>query len=61
MTGFCISAAAGDPCSQHPRTRLVVLAHRYDSKRIATFDERAFRNIPPFGGGSFRLLPADAV
>ena len=61
MTGFCTSDTAGDPCSQHPRTRLVVLAHRYGSTRIATFDERAFRSIPPLGGGSFTLLPADAV
>ena len=39
---------------------LVVLAHRYGSTRIVTFDERAFRTIAPLGGGSFTLLPADA-
>ena len=39
---------------------LVVLAHRYGSTRIITFDERAFRTIAPLGGGSFTLLPADA-
>jgi len=38
---------------------LVVLAHRYRSTRIVTFDERAFRTIAPLGGGSFTLLPAD--
>ncbi|MGH2379773.1 MAG: PIN domain-containing protein [Candidatus Limnocylindria bacterium] len=40
---------------------LVVLAHRYGSTRIVTFDERAFRTIPPISGGSFTLLPADAA
>lgn len=38
---------------------LVVLANRYGSRRIVTFDERAFRTITPIGGGSFTLLPAD--
>jgi len=38
---------------------LVVLANRYASRRIVTFDERAFRTITPIGGGSFTLLPAD--
>lgn len=38
---------------------LVVLAHRYRSTRIVTFDERAFRTIAPLSGGSFTLLPAD--
>ncbi len=39
---------------------LVVLAHRYGSTRIVTFDERAFRTVAPIGGGNFTLLPADA-
>ncbi|MGH2783024.1 MAG: type II toxin-antitoxin system toxin ribonuclease C26 [Thermoleophilaceae bacterium] len=38
---------------------LVVLADRYRSTRIVTFDERAFRTIPSLGGGTFTLLPAD--
>jgi predicted nucleic acid-binding protein len=38
---------------------LVVLAERYGSRRILTFDERAFRAIAPIGGGAFTLLPAD--
>jgi len=38
---------------------LVVLANRYGSRRIVTFDERAFRTITPLDGGSFTLLPAD--
>lgn len=39
---------------------LVVLAHRFASNRILTFDERAFRNVAPLSGGSFTILPADA-
>jgi len=39
---------------------LVVLASRYDTRRILTFDERAFRAVAPLSGGSFTLLPADA-
>lgn len=38
---------------------LVVLAKRYASTRILTFDERAFRAVSPLQGGSFTVLPAD--
>jgi predicted nucleic acid-binding protein len=38
---------------------LVVLAQRYASIRILTFDERAFRVVAPLQGGSFTVLPAD--
>lgn len=38
---------------------LVVLAHRYETTRILSFDERHFRAVAPLGGGSFTLLPAD--
>jgi uncharacterized protein len=38
---------------------LVVLAHRYETTRILSFDERHFRTVTPLGGGSFTLLPAD--
>lgn len=38
---------------------LVVLAKSHDTRRILTFDERAFRAIAPLQGGSFTLLPAD--
>ncbi len=38
---------------------LMVLAERYASTRILTFDERAFRTVTPLQGGSFTLLPAD--
>jgi hypothetical protein len=38
---------------------VVVLAHRFSTQRIATFDERDFRAIRPLDGGGFTLLPAD--
>jgi predicted nucleic acid-binding protein len=38
---------------------LAVLAHRYHTNRILTFDERAFRSVSPLQGGSFMLLPVD--
>jgi len=38
---------------------LVVLAQRYASTRILTFDERAFRAVAPLQGGAFTILPAD--
>jgi len=40
---------------------LVVLADRYRSTRLLTFDERAFRAVAPLGGGTFTLLPADSA
>jgi predicted nucleic acid-binding protein len=39
---------------------LVVLAGRYRTRRIVTFDERAFRTVIPLQGGVFTVLPADA-
>lgn len=39
---------------------IVVLAARYDTRRILTFDERDFRRVEPLQGGVFTLLPADA-
>jgi predicted nucleic acid-binding protein len=39
---------------------LVVLAQRYRTTRILSFDERHLRAVAPLGGGSFTLLPADA-
>jgi predicted nucleic acid-binding protein len=40
---------------------LVVLAARYATTRILTFDERAFRAVAPLQGGTFTVLPADAT
>lgn len=39
---------------------VVVLAHRFRTRRLLTFDERDFRAVEPIAGGTFRLLPADA-
>jgi predicted nucleic acid-binding protein len=39
---------------------IVVLAERFGTTRVATFDERHFRAIAPLGGGAFTLLPTDA-
>jgi predicted nucleic acid-binding protein len=36
---------------------LVILAERYRSTRVLTFDERAFRVVAPLQGGSFVILP----
>jgi len=38
---------------------LVVIAERYATRRLLTFDERAFRTVSPLQGGSFTILPAD--
>ena len=39
---------------------IVVLAHRFGTNRVATFDERHFRALRPLDGGTFTLLPRDA-
>jgi uncharacterized protein len=39
---------------------LVVLANRWETRRILTLDERAFRAVTPLQGGAFTVLPADA-
>jgi predicted nucleic acid-binding protein len=36
---------------------LVVLAQRYRTTRILTFDQRAFRAVSPLQGGVFSILP----
>lgn len=36
---------------------IVVLAARYDTRRILTFDYRHFRALEPIQGGEFELLP----
>ena len=38
---------------------LVVLAERYDCRRILTLDERHFRALRSLGGRPFELLPTD--
>lgn len=37
----------------------VVIAGRYRTRRLLTFDERHFRTLRPLDGGRFTLLPAD--
>jgi len=39
---------------------LVVLARRHHTRRVLTFDQRAFRAVVPLQGGQFTVLPADA-
>jgi hypothetical protein len=39
---------------------VVVLAHRFRTDRLLTFDERGFRALRPLAGGRFTLLPKDA-
>ncbi len=39
---------------------LVVLADRFRTNRILTFDERHFRAVAPLRGEAFAVLPADA-
>jgi hypothetical protein len=38
---------------------IVVLAERFGTRRLLTFDERAFRSVTPLQGGQFTLLPPD--
>lgn len=38
---------------------IVVLAHRYRTTRIVSFDERHFRVVKPLQGKAFTMLPAD--
>lgn len=39
---------------------LVILARRYETTCIVSFDERHFRAVKPLQGGAFTILPADA-
>jgi uncharacterized protein len=39
---------------------IAVLAERYETRRLLSFDERHFRAVVPLQGGSFELLPADS-
>jgi predicted nucleic acid-binding protein len=38
---------------------IAVLAHRYQTTRIVSFDERHFRVVRPLQGRAFTMLPAD--
>ncbi len=39
---------------------VVIVARRFATRRILTFDQRHFRALRPLNGGRFTLLPADA-
>jgi uncharacterized protein len=39
---------------------IMVLAERYETRRLLSFDERHLRAVAPLQGGSFQLLPADS-
>jgi len=39
---------------------LVIVAHRHNTNRVLSFNERHFRAVTPLQGGSFTILPADA-
>jgi predicted nucleic acid-binding protein len=39
---------------------IAILAERYETRRLLSFDERHFRAIAPLQGGAFELLPADS-
>jgi predicted nucleic acid-binding protein len=38
---------------------IVILAYRFNSTRILTFDQKHFRAMKPLQGGNFTLLPFD--
>lgn len=38
---------------------VVILAHRFRTRRLLTFDERHFRTVTPLDGEAFTLLPSD--
>jgi len=38
---------------------VVILAKRFRTRRLMSFDERDFRAVTPIGGGHFTLLPRD--
>jgi uncharacterized protein len=38
---------------------VIVVAKRYGTRRLLTFDERRFRALRPLDGGQFTLLPFD--
>jgi uncharacterized protein len=38
---------------------VILMAARFATRRLLTFDERDFRAVTPVQGGSFELLPAD--
>ena len=58
-TALAVARRHRDPAIGLADASLVVLAQRFRTRRLLTFDERAFRNVAPLQGGTFILLPAD--
>jgi uncharacterized protein len=70
---FLVAALDGDDCSTMLELEsrysdlelgladcaLVILAERYDTIRILSFDERRFRAVRPLNADAFTILPAD--
>jgi len=40
---------------------IAVLARKWNTRSVASFDHRHFRSVTPLQGGAFELLPADAA
>ena len=40
---------------------IVVLCRKWNTRAVATFDERHFHALTPLQGGSFELFPADWI
>lgn len=38
---------------------IILLARRFQTRRLLTFDQRHFRAVEPLQGGEFTLLPLD--
>lgn len=54
-----LDARYSDLCLGLADCSIAILAERYKTRRLLTFDERHFRAVTPFQGGAFKLLPAD--
>ncbi|HEX7289612.1 MAG TPA: hypothetical protein VF250_00680 [Conexibacter sp.] len=54
-----LRSAAQTCCACELWAAAIVLAHRHETTRMLTFDERHFRTVAPLAGGAFTLLPAD--
>jgi uncharacterized protein len=54
-----LDARYSDLCLGLADCSILVLAERYGTRRLLSFDERHFRTVAPLQGGSFTLLPAD--
>jgi uncharacterized protein len=63
LDGLC---TARDVCRRYRKLEIgladasiVELARKWNTRSIATYDQRQFRSLAPLQGGSFELLPAD--